>query len=810
MARRKTKHEADFSPRVPMDRYRPDPEVGLTTQQAREYRINGWSNRPVVAQSKSVKDIVKSNVLTYFNFVFLSLGILLILVGAFRDLLFLVVIAANTMIGIIQELNAKRTLDKLTMLNAPRTLVLRDGKQHQIISERLVLDDIVIFKAGNQIPADAVVIDGDVTVNESLLTGESDEISKSSGDPLLSGSFIVSGTCKARLERVGEDSYISKLTLEAKAMKNKEQSEMIISLNRLLKIIGIIVIPIGIFMFVQQFVLAGNDIKSSMQSMVSAVIGMIPEGIFLLVSITLAVSTVRLGMKKVLVHDMKCIESLARVNVLCVDKTGTITENTMEVVGTAPISDGSKYSEEQLKRLIGDFAASMSTDNITMAALQAYYTENTGTGASKVFGFSSAYKYSAAVIDDIPFVLGAPEFVLRDSYDRYRDRIEEYGNQGIRVLVFGKYSGILDGLALTGAVLPLALIMIANPIRPDAKETFRFFEEQGVEIKVISGDNPVTVSKVAMEAGIANAERYIDASELTDYEMIKSAVTKYAVFGRVTPGQKRDFINALKENGKTVAMTGDGVNDVLALKDADCSVAMASGSDAAAQAAQLVLLESDFARMPDVVMEGRQVVNNLERAGSLFLVKNIFTLLVAIFSMAFSLSFPIQPSQLTMISFFTIGMPGFFLSQIPNTKIIEGHFLSNIIIRALPGGMTDAIIVAALVIFGDVFNVGSVDISTAATILLCIVGFIILYQICKPMDFGKWMIVLTAAGGMIFACVFMSNMFGISGMSTRCVMLFILFSVITEPLLRYLTRAVNFLRDVIEKQIAKYKEGKAA
>lgn len=785
--------------RRPTTRYQADVRKGLTSEQVSEYRENGWDNCSVQPPSKTTKEIIKSNLLTYFNLIFLLIAILLVVVGSFRDLTFLPIIIANTLIGIIQELNAKKTLEKLTVLNAPKVRAVRNGKTKMVSSEDLVLDDIVIFTAGNQICADAVVAEGEVSVNESLLTGESDEITKKPGDHLMSGSFIVSGSCYARLEKVGADSYISKLTIEAKATKEGEQSEMIRSLNKLVMVVGILIIPIGLILFGQQYIYAKASLRDSVTSMVAAIIGMIPEGLYLLASVTLAVSVVRLSMKKVLVHDMKCIETLARVNVLCVDKTGTITENTMKVNSICPLLAYDPEHMDPLEETLSDFAAAQSPDNITMAALQESFKTPGGMTPVSITSFSSAYKYSSATFSDASYVLGAPEFVLREDYSEYQEIIEEKSSKGYRVLVFGKYAGTPTGKELTEKVTPLCLILLSNPIRKDAPETFRFFAKQGVAIKVISGDNPVTVSEVAKQAGIADADKFVDAATLRSMEDISKAVLEYTVFGRVTPNQKRQFVQALKAAGKTVAMTGDGVNDVLALKDADCSVAMASGSDAAAQASQLVLLESDFARMPDVVMEGRQVVNNLERSGSLFLVKNIFSLLMSMFSIIFSISYPLEPSQVSLISMFTIGMPAFFLSQVPNKNLIRGHFITNILLKALPAGITDAVIVGALVIFGETFNVSSLDISTAATMLLAIVGFMLLYQISKPMDLIRWIIWGISIVGLIFCSIFLKDLFAITGMSTRCIMLFLVFSIITEPLFRYLTKLVTMLRNLYLK-----------
>ena len=808
MKRNSRSASAQIPERRDMERFTPDVHQGLTKEQVHLYRENGWDNCSVDPPAKTTAEIIRSNVLTYFNLIFLLLTFLLVMVGSFRDLTFLPVIIANTLIGIIQELRAKKTLEELSVLNAPKASVVREGRIRSVPAENLVLDDVVMFSAGNQICADAIVAEGEVSVNESLLTGESDEIIKGPGDHLMSGSFIVSGSCYARLEHVGADSYISKLTIQAKATREGEQSEMVRSLNHLLIVLGILIIPIGAILFYQQYYLQAASLKDSITSMVAAVIGMIPEGLFLLASVTLAVSAVKLAVKKVLVHDMKCIETLARVDVLCVDKTGTITENEMKVTGFVPLDGYDEIRMDPLEGMLSDFAAAQSQDNITMAAMQAYFTAPGGLSPLQTTGFSSAYKYSSVTFSTGSYVLGAPEFILRDLYDSYREEIEEYSGKGNRVLVFCQYHGTPDGQALHAPVTPLCLVLLANPIRKDAPATFRFFSDQGVEIKVISGDNPITVSEIARQAGIRHADRYIDASLLKTEKDIDEAIQQFTVFGRVTPNQKRQFVRSLKKAGRTVAMTGDGVNDVLALKDADCSVAMASGSDAAAQASQLVLLESDFARMPDVVMEGRQVVNNMERSGSLFLVKNIFSLLIALLSITVSLSYPIKPSQISLISMFTIGIPAFFLSQVPNRNLIRGHFISNILLKALPAGLTDALVVGSLVIFGEIFDVSSVDISTASTILLGIVGFMILYQISKPMDKFKWAIWIGCVIALMFSMFFLHNLFGITGMSMRCIMLFVVFSIVTEPVFRYLTRLGNWSSSLLRRFLRRIRRGR--
>ncbi len=775
------------------ERIFPDADKGLTSVQAKERKNAGLGNTPPEPPSKSIGEIIADNTFTYFNLIFVILAGLIIYAGTYRDLTFIPIIVANTLIGIIQELRSKKTLDKLSMMNAPETSVIRDGKEISVASKDVVLDDIAVFRAGNQISADAVIIDGSVAVNESLLTGESDEIYKSSGDSLMSGSFIVSGSCRARLEKVGADSYISQLTAQAKKFRKGEQSEMIRSLNRIVKIAGIMIIPIGLLLYCQQHFLEMNSVSSSIQAMVAAVIGMIPEGLFLLASTTLAVSTLRLARNKVLVHDMKCIEALARVDVLCVDKTGTITEGKMSVMGVIPVAD---KSEDELMSIISDFASAQSADNATMIAMKNYFHMPTGEKIISYTGFSSEFKYSSTTLESGTYVLGAPEFVLKEKSAEYKETISKYSRKGMRMLVFVRYSGNPDGKALTAETEPLCFVLIANPIRKNAPETFRFFAEQGVEIKVISGDNPITVSEIAKQAGIANAGNYIDASTLKTDESIENAVLHYTVFGRVTPEQKKKFVRALKKAGKTVAMTGDGVNDVLALKSADCSVAMASGSEAAAQASQLVLLESDFSKMPEVVMEGRKVVNNLERSGSLFLVKNIFSLIMALVTIFWGITYPLKPAHISLISAFTIGIPGFCLSQIPNHDLIKGNFMKNILLKALPAGITDAIIVTVMVIFGNIFSSTQEDISTASTILMSVVGMMILFRISKPMNRIKGAIWLVCGLLLTLSMVFFGGFFSVSGMSVQCILLCVNFSIIAEPTLRYLTLFVENISKV--------------
>ena len=796
------------------------PIMGLTSEEVRERIDNGQTNHTDISTQKTVGQIVKSNLLTYFNLIFLILTVLLCIVGSFRNLTFLPVIIGNTVIGIFQELRAKKTLDKMSMLNAPHSIVVRDGEQQQIQSEELVKDDIIILSAGNQICADATVLSGSISVNEALLTGESDEIKKKSGDGLMSGSFVVSGQCYAKLDKVGNESYISQLTAQAKAMGDGEQSEMIRYINKLVKWVGIIIIPVGIILFCQAYIMNGETFKKSVVSMVAAVLGMIPEGLYLLTTVALALSTIRLAKKQVLLHDMKSIETLARVDVLCVDKTGTITEPGMQV--TELVISGRCSDAEMDKRafahLLADYSSVIEDNNATMEAIRAYVDKNEIEKGSRTLlktqPFTSANKYSKVSFVEGDYMLGAPEFIMKDRYDEISEEIEEYQSKGYRVLLMAESGNDSSGLEKSfGGISPIGYIVLSNPIRENAESTFTYFKEQGVAIKVISGDNSATVSEVAKRAGIDGAENYVDASTLASEKDIAEAVDKYTVFGRVTPKQKQLIVRALQKQKHTVAMTGDGVNDILAMKDADCSIAMASGSEAAAQAAQTVLLDSDFGRMPYVVYEGRQVVNNIQRSASLFLVKNIFSLLMAIFSAVFAITYPLEPSQISLISMFTIGLPGFLLALEPNRNRIEGNFMANVMLKALPAGLTDVLSVGALVICGQVFNLPSEDIATAGTMLLAVVGFMIIIKISHPFNKMKYGVLLINIVGLLFCGLFLGRLFAIESISNICFLLMVVFAFAAESMFRYLTLFVEKLssffgdeknRRKIRRKIRKY------
>ena len=787
--------------------------TGLTDEEVRQRVEEGLTNRADISTDKTTKEIVISNVFTYFNLIFLVITILLIMVGSFRNLTFLPIIIGNTVIGIVQEIRAKKTLEKMSLLNAPHADVIRNGSVKQISTEELVKDDVILLTAGKQICADAVVISGNIQVNESLLTGEADEVEKTVGSTLMSGSFVVSGECYARLEKVGNESYISKLSLEAKSMGGKEQSEMIRSINLIVKWVGIVIIPIGLILFWQSHFVNGESITKSVTSTVAAIIGMIPEGLYLLTTVALALSTMKLARKKVLLHDMKSIETLARVDVLCVDKTGTITEPDMKLKDIFLCknsgADGTQtaLTLDELKSLILDYANASVDNNATMLALKAYAADDLTNNTSALHrtalsqqAFSSSLKYGSVTFSDGTYLLGAPEFIMHEDFARIEEEIIPYADKGDRVLLFARYDGENVENGINGSVTPLGFVALANPIRANAVKTFEYFKSQGVAIKVISGDNPRTVSRIAIQAGIESAESFVDAATLDTEDKIADAVNKYTVFGRVTPKQKKQLVKALQAKGHTVAMTGDGVNDILAMKDADCSVAMASGSEAAAQAAQVVLLDSDFAHMPDVVYEGRRVVNNIQRSASLFLVKNIFSLLLSLFSVILMVTYPLEPAQVSLISMFTIGVPGFLLALEPNKDRIKGHFITNVMLKALPGGLTDVIAVGALVVCGEVFCISDASIGTIATLVLSVVGFMILFKISEPLNGMKYAVIIGNIAGLVFSGFFLKKLFALTDLSNICILLMIVFGFAAESLFRNLTLLVEKLRGSYEKK----------
>lgn len=772
----------------------PDSELGLSSAQAQERVDAGWANLPIDPPGKTVGQIVRSNVFTYFNMLFFFLAACVLAVGSWQNVMFMGVVLANIAIGIVQELRSKRTLDKLTLLTAPQGAVIRDGRRRKIPTSEMVRDDIVEFSAGDQIFADAVVVAGECSANEALITGEADEIKKKPGDELLSGSFVVSGQCRARLTRVGADSFANRLTLEAKAAKPPQQSEMMRSLTRLVQVIGIAIIPLGILMAVKEIVWLGRSVSDGVVATVASLIGMIPEGLYLLTSMALAAGVVRLAQKRTLVHDMGCIETLARVDVLCVDKTGTVTENKMTVEDVVPLCP-ERFEESDIRLIMADYVAAMRADNDTMAALRRYFTGEVKQPAIKAVPFTSAKKFGGVSFhEDETYLLGAPDVLLGERGGKYAKQIDAYSAKGCRVLLLGLYDGDVEDERPEAGLMPIALILLSNKIREEAPETFKYFAAQGVAIKVISGDNALAVSEVAKRAGIRGAENYVDARTLETDEDIAEAVERYTVFGRVTPDQKRRFVRALKAAGHTVAMTGDGVNDVLALKEADCSVAMASGSDAACQVSHIVLLESNFAAMPSVVAEGRRVINNIERSASLFLVKNIFSFILAVITLVFTLPYPVTSAQMSLVSALTIGIPGFILAMEPNSARIKGRFLPNVVGRALPGGLTNLFLVLGAILFCLVFELPEDMMGTICTVILCVVGLMVVHRTCKPYDLLRRAMMVALVVGFGICVLVLPELFTISKLDLPAGMILGVFVLLSWPALALLCRAQEKLK----------------
>lgn len=770
----------------PKIRYNPNPQKGLTDTQVEQRILSGNTNLSVTPPSKTIKQIITTNTFTYFNLIFTVLAVFVLIAGSYQNLLFMVIVIINTFIGIIQEIRAKKTIDKLTVLSAPNAVAIRNGEEISLATDKLVLDDVVQFSAGNQICADAVVMTGEVEVNESLITGESNAILKKSGDTLLSGSFIVSGKCRVRLDKVGADSFASRLTVEAKRHK-KIQSEMMRALNKLIKVIGFLIIPFGIAMFINQMNVTGLGVNYAIVTTVASLTGMIPEGLYLLVSIALAVSVVRLAQRNTLVHELYCIETLARVDVLCLDKTGTITSGNMQVGDVVVLDE--VMTLDRVEDIMSAFNKHSGDDNATAQALKARFNKDVDFKLKRVVPFSSARKWSAVVFSGATYIVGAPEFVLSKKYEDYRDRVEKYSAQGNRVLVLAKYNDEISGDKLGSNVEAYAFMLIHDEIRKGAEKTLDYFHEQDVSIKIISGDNPVTVSQVAKRAGVRNSENYIDSQELKTDEDIQEAIKKYTVFGRVTPDQKRMLIKAFQRQGHTVAMTGDGVNDVLALKDADCSIAMASGSDAACQVSQLVLLDSNFSSMPKVVLEGRRVINNIERAASLFLVKTIYSSVFTMLTIFFALSYPFVPIQLSLISALTVGIPSFFLALEPNKARVKGKFLPNVFSKALPGGITNLISMVGISLVCSSFGYSTDKMSTIATLVVGFTGLLILFQVCKPFDLKRAVMWVLMAAAFVLAILIIPGLLMLTALDAGGVVILITFMLITLVVMKLLFAA---------------------
>lgn len=757
---RRRKQAAESTPRRPLPVLEADPNLGLTQAQVQARRSCGWSNDPGESPSKSEGQIIRENTLTFFNLIFLILAVLLVIAGSYKNMMFLVIAIANTAIGTIQEIRSKRAVDKLTLVAEHPAKVIREGRRMEVRPSLLVRDDIMELAAGDQICADALVRAGEIQVNESLITGEADAIIKGPGDSLKSGSFVVSGRARVQLTQVGPDAYAAKLSAGAKKNVQATESEMMRSLDRLIRVVGFALIPVGCILFYRQFQVLGMDFRTSTQSTVAALIGMIPEGLYLLTSVAMAVSAMKLAKQQVLVQDMNCIETLARVDVLCVDKTGTITEPGMEVQDLIPLDQ--QDTPEYLEAVLAALYSGVEPENDTGRAMTEVFAREVAWTCQARIPFNSQTKWSAAVFaDQGAFVVGAPEFILGPRYASIQASVEPWSALGCRVLLVAQYGGTPEqNRALEPELVrPMALVLLSNRIRATAPDTFRFFAQEGVSIRVISGDNPVTVSEVARRAGIAGSERYVDASTLKTEADFARAAQECTVFGRVTPDNKKKLIRAMKQEGHTVAMTGDGVNDVLALREADCGIAMASGSQAASQVAQLVLLQSDFAAMQGVVGEGRRVINNIQRAAALFLVKNIFSMLLALISMFATFPYPVTPLHLSMISGLTIGAPSFFLALEGNRERIKGRFMAGVLRKAFPGGLTNLIVVLMAVGFVLVFHLPTDQLYTVSASLMCLTGLLVLFQVCKPFTTQRKVLWGLMAAASAFCFFFLGSVF---------------------------------------------------
>lgn len=747
----------DIQPLLNVKRYNPDYTFGLTKVQVEERKKNNLVNSDVSLPTKTIPRIIFENICTLFNLLNFILALSILIVGSYKNLLFMGVIICNILIGTFQEVRAKKTVDKLSLISSTKVNVIRDKNLEKIEKEQIVLDDIVYLSTGNQIVADCIVVDGTCEVNESLLTGESDSILKVNGDMLLSGSYIVSGECKAKVEHIGNQNYASKIYKDAKYVK-KTNSEIMKTLNLIIKIISFMIIPIGLMLFYKQFNIFGNTYKDATVNTVAALIGMIPEGLILLTSTVLAVGVIRLSKHKVLVQELYCIETLARVDTLCLDKTGTITEGCMEVKDVVELD---KDYSEKIDDVLCSMVYALNDNNPTFSAIKNRFTSKEVFKAEDIQHFSSERKWSGVYFDsEGSYILGAVEFVLKDKIYLVKDTLEKYTSKS-RVLVLAHSDEKFNGNSLPENIIPIAFILIKDKIRPQAKETLEYFKKQGVEIKVISGDNVLTVASVAKSAGVENADNYIDATALKTDDDLREASGKYTVFGRVTPEQKKKLVLYLKELGHTVAMTGDGVNDVLALKESDCSIAIASGSDAARNVSQLVLLNSCFDSMPKVVAEGRRSINNIQRSSSLFLVKTIYSFLLSIIFIFLNLRYPFEPIQMTLINVFTIGIPSFVLALEPNNERIRGNFFINIINKAIPAALTVVFNILILSFVSNIFNLDSTYFSTLAVILTGYTGLLLLFKISLPLNNIRKLLLILMISGFSAGVIFARNVFSL-------------------------------------------------
>ncbi len=795
--RKKKKPEPVVQKRV--KRVRTDYRSGLNSDQVQERISKGQTNETPNANVKTIKSILLENIFTFFNILCFLIAIALIVVNimykqGWSNILFMVTILVNIIIGIIQEIRAKKTIEKLSLLTAPVVKVVRDGDEQTISPDEVVIDDIIVLSTGKQIVADCVIVEGNIEVNESVLTGESLPIKKKVGDTLLAGSFIVSGHCHARVETVGVNTYLNQLAASAKKYK-KPRSELFSSLRVIIKVIGLLIVPITVLMYINCIRQTG-DIVASITTTAGSTIGMIPAGMFLLCSISLTVSVIKLARKKALVQDLYCVEMLARVNVLCLDKTGTITDGTMKVFNCLQLAP----TNQTVKRIMGSLLSALGDNNQTSQALINYFGYNKEMIPTVTIPFSSSRKLSAATFDGYgTYIMGAPEFVMPNLQDEnVKNIVEQYAKDGYRTLLLAHSKKAIEKDTLPTEREPIALIILEDHIREDAAKTIAWFKDNGVKVKIISGDNPLTVSEIAKRVGVEGTDSFISLDGLNEKQVI-AAANKYTVFGRVTPEQKAILVKTIKADGNTVAMTGDGVNDILALKEADCSIAMASGNEAVRSVSHMVLLNSNFSSMPDTVIEGRKVINNVQKASSLFFMKTLFSIIFSILVIVISETYPFTTSRMLLFEWFVIGIPSFILAFLPNDKKIEGKFIYNLIKNALPGAIALVLNIGGVYLFnhlvGGTISANMEVVSTMSTIVLIFTGLAMLYRLCKPFNTITIMLFVSMLALCVVCILISPGFFGIMPFAALALedQLFIIILSIASPTI------INILYKVMDK-----------
>ena len=831
--------------------------TGLTNEQVQERIAEGKVNVNENPNTRTYKQIILENTLTFFNFLNIALLVLVLFVRSYKNSMFMGIILINTVIGIIQEIRAKKTIDKLAILTESKTVVLREGKKWSISTEKLVLDDLIFLKTGDQVPADVKVLEGTVEVNESLLTGESDNLSKSQGDELFSGSFVTSGEACCQVIHVGKDNYASQITSEAKEFK-RHNSELRNSLNAILKVISIIIVPLGAMLFYKQYMIVGDTLKDSVVNMVAAVLGMIPEGLVLLTSVALTLGSMVLATKKTLVQELYCIETLARVDTLCLDKTGTITEGTMKVedvqlydtaqttvvqhtakfdsetgepvqnvsalkpevtvsaekengqiqetVNSETVSQEERQKLQEIDHIMGNMMSVLHDQNATADALRKRFPSRSDLKLIHAIPFSSDRKYSGAVFEGRgTYLMGAAQFLFPEGNEELLEHCSSYAQEGYRILVLAHSEQETKGTERPTGLEPLGLFLITDVIREEAPDTLAFFDSQGVDLKVISGDDPVTVSAIAKKAGLKNANHYIDATTIKTSEEMQRAVAECSVFGRVTPQQKKQMVQALQSQKHTVAMTGDGVNDVLALKEADCSIAMAAGSDAAKNIANVVLLDSNFGAMPHIVNQGRRVVNNIRSAASMFLIKTIFSVLLSLITIFFGDAYPFEPIQMSLISACAVGIPTFLLTQENNYNKIDHTFLRHVFMNAFPAAVTiTGCVFTIMLVCQDVYH-SNVMLNTACVLVTGWNYMSALRTVYSPLNTYRKVIIYGMQFAFFISAVVLQDLLTLGSLEFGMIILVFVLMTFSPILIETIT---EWIRRIYEKSLDREDENK--